>query len=76
MEFYPGTVFPLFLVNVNLASNHATGKFLRDTSKTACGAWLACVTSAFIVLCGPPFWIGVETTAFGAVSCYFFLGVS
>ena len=29
-----------------------------------------------IVLCGPPFWIAVETTAFGAVSCYFFLGES
>lgn len=33
MEFYPGTVFPSFLVKVNLASNHVTGKFLRDTSK-------------------------------------------
>ena len=27
MEFYPGTVFPLFLVKMNLASNQATGKF-------------------------------------------------
>ena len=48
MEFYPGTVFPLFLVKVNLASNHATAKFLRDTSKTARGASLACVTSALL----------------------------
>ena len=51
MEFYPGTVFPLFLVKVNLTSNHVTGKFLRDTSK----AWLACVTSALLCYAGRHF---------------------
>lgn len=48
MEFYPGTVFSLFLVKMNLASNQATGKFLLR-------AWLASVTFASLCYAGRHF---------------------
>ena len=60
-EFYPGTVVPLFVIKINLVQ---PGYWKIPAWHFKNSLWLL-VSLCVIVLCGPPFWIGLQTTAFG-----------